>query len=271
MNRCVVHVLLLVFAALPFCAPTPASDAGEKATPKAGSSAVETGKILKRTYFFKEAGKDMEYALFVPQGYDTKKPTPLVVALHGLYATPQMMIRYPKLTELAQKYGLMVVAPMGYNTQGWYGNKGWKNKNWQPENLGELSEKDVLNVLNLIRKEFNVDANRIYLMGHSMGGGGTLYLAMKYPDLWAALAPIAPAIFRGPAEIHKIKHIPVILVQGEQDKLVPVSISRRWAAAMKDHGMTYQYIEVKGGDHIFPAFQKLPDIFEFMSKQRKKS
>jgi pimeloyl-ACP methyl ester carboxylesterase len=45
----------------------------------------------------------------------------------------------------------------------------------------------------MVRKEFNVDENRMYLMGHFMGGAGTCYLASKYPDLWAAIGPIAPA------------------------------------------------------------------------------
>src|SRR5205814_1676540 len=150
----------------------------------------------------------------------SEKTTPLVVALHGLLATPEIMMLYPKLTDLAQKYGFIVVAPMGYNTSGWYGNKGQKNPNWKPENLGELSEKDVMNILALSRKEFNIDANRIYLMGHSMGGGGTFHLALKYPDIWAALGPISPAFYRGPSQLAKIKHIPIIMVQGEKDNLV---------------------------------------------------
>src|SRR5205823_11075529 len=64
-----------------------------------------------------------------------------------------------------------------------------------PPNLAELSEKDVLNVLALVRKEFTIDDKRIYLMGHSMGGAGAWHLGTKYPNLWAGLAPIAPAAF----------------------------------------------------------------------------
>jgi predicted peptidase len=39
-----------------------------------------------------------------------------------------------------------------------------------PAEVTQLSEKDVLNVLEMIREEFNVDDERTYLMGHSMGG-----------------------------------------------------------------------------------------------------
>ena len=59
--------------------------------------------------------------------------------------------------------------------------------NNDPPNLRELSEKDVMNVLELVRKEFNVDDRRTYLMGHSMGGAGTLYLGTKYASNWAAI------------------------------------------------------------------------------------
>ena len=81
-------------------------------------------RIEKKTYNFKEAGKEMEYALFVPSTYDRAKKTPLVVALHGLGGNPQQMIRSRGLTDQAEKYGYIVVAPMGYNSSGWYGARG---------------------------------------------------------------------------------------------------------------------------------------------------
>jgi poly(3-hydroxybutyrate) depolymerase len=266
-SRTVTLAALLAAAALFVSAPVlPAQEKGKK---EAGKSTQ--GRIQKRTYDFKEAGKEMEYALFVPSSYDKAKKAPLVVALHGLGSNPQQILRYRGLTDQAEKYGFVVVAPMGYNSSGWYGVKGPKSAKSKPENLGELSEKDVMNVLALVRKEFNIDADRIYLMGHSMGGGGTWHLGLKYPDLWAGLAPIAPAIFRRAADVEKIKHIPVILVQGDQDKLVPVAGARRWAEAMKKHGMTYEYIEVEGGGHVDIAFQNMPRIFEFFSKHRRKA
>ena len=81
-------------------------------------------RIQKKTYEFKDAGKEMEYALFVPSKYEKEKKTPLVVALHGLGSNPQQIIRYPALTDQAQKHGYIVVAPMGYNSGGWYGATG---------------------------------------------------------------------------------------------------------------------------------------------------
>ncbi len=64
-----------------------------------------------------------------------------------------------------------------------------------PPNLRELSEKETLEVIELVRKEFKVDDDRTYVMGHSMGGAGALYLAIKYPQRWAAAVALAPAAF----------------------------------------------------------------------------
>jgi predicted peptidase len=196
----------------------------------------------------------------------------LIVALHGLGSNPQQIIRYPKLTDLAEKHGYIVVAPMGYNSGGWYGlaiPAFLKGKD-APANLSELSEKDVLNVLDIVRKDYSIDAERIYLMGHSMGGGGTWHLGIKYPDIWAGLAPIAPATFDRPAkDVEKIKHIPVILVQGDKDVLCPVATARKWADEMKKLNMTHKYEEVKDGNHI-SIVDRIPLIIDFFNEHKRK-
>jgi predicted peptidase len=234
-------------------------------------------RIQKKTYFFKEANKEMEYGLFVPSGYaapngkqvgGAEKKWPLMVALHGLGSNPQQILRYRGLTDLAEKHGYVVAAPMGYNQRGWYGAR-VPNRKVEPENLPELSEKDVMNVLEIVRKDYSIDPDRIYLMGHSMGGGGTIHLGMKYPQLWAGLAPIAPALFRPVADLERIKHLPVIMIQGDEDRLVPVTNVRRWAEQMKKLEMTHEYIEVPGGDHVRVAFQNMPKVFEFFNKQKR--
>ncbi len=242
-----------------------------KAPPRktAKTPAPTLGRVQSRTYFFKEAGKEMPFSLFVPAGYDKEKEYPLMVALHGLGSSHWQMIRYPGLTRLAQEHGYIVVAPMGYNSSGWYGSRGQTSRRSNPRNLGEMSEKDVLNVLGIVREELNIDEKRIYLMGHSMGGGGTWHLGMKYPDIWAALAPVAPAPPRNINDLAKIKRVPVIVVCGDKDGLV--RLARVWVARMKALKMDYEYVEVKGGGHIRPAYEKIPDIYNFFNKHTKKS
>src|SRR5262249_9577589 len=95
--------------------------AGAQQPQKQDQGTKTADRIEKKTYEFQEAGKEMEYALFVPSKYDKEKKTPLVVALHGLGGNPQQIIRSRGLTDQAEKYGYIVVAPMGYNSSGWYG------------------------------------------------------------------------------------------------------------------------------------------------------
>ena len=97
----------------------------------------------------------------------------------------------------------------------------------QPANLRELSEKDVMNVIAMVRKEFKVDEKRIYIMGHSMGGAGALYLGSKYPHMFAAVAAEAPAAFwqtrKETLQPHERREVPVMIVHGDIDEVVPVA------------------------------------------------
>jgi len=226
---------------------------------------LKKGRAQARSYHFKEAEKDIGYTLYVPRAYTSKKKWPLIVALHGLNSNPFQMIHYPGFTSLAEKHGYILVCPMGYNPSAWYGAASFVSRK-----IGKLSEQDVMNVLGIARKDFNVDPDRIYLLGHSMGGGGTLHLGMKHPELWAALGPIAPAIYSSTRDLVKIRHIPIICIQGAKDKLVKASATRRWIAKMKELQMDHQYIEDPEGGHLIIAFQKMPDIFKFFNKHTRK-
>jgi predicted peptidase len=140
--------------------------------------------------------------------------------------------------------------------------------------LHEASEKDVMNVLDMIRKEFNVDENRTYLMGHSMGGAGTIYLGVKYASIWAAIGAEAPATAPAgltPANysLEPAKNIPMIIVQGDMDELVPVTGTRLWIDKMKELNITHQYVEVPGGTHGSVLTTGAPDIFAFFAKYTK--
>jgi predicted esterase len=137
-----------------------------------------------------------------------------------------------------------------------------------PPNLRELSERETLEVVDLIRKEFKVDDDRSYLMGHSMGGAGTLYLAIKYPQRWAAIAALAPAAFAVDREgLSKIPKMPIMLVHGDMDTVVPVTVGRAWAEAMKSIPMKdYQYIEVAGGDHGTVIGSHQAEVFAFFAR-----
>jgi poly(3-hydroxybutyrate) depolymerase len=250
---------------------------GAQETPQKQPGGPPSSRIQKKTYDFKEAGKEMEYALFVPSQYDKEKKSPLVVALHGLGGNPQQMIRSKGLVDQAEKYGYIVVAPMGYNSGGWYGalgpGKGFGGKGGKggdaPDNLGELSEKDVMNVLDLVRKAYNVDEKRIYLIGHSMGGAGTYHLGAKFSEIWAGLAPIAAAT-GSPKNVDKLKNIPVFVVHGDKDTAVPVASARKCVDKLKEQKVVYEYLEIAGGGHGDVIGTGMPKIFEFFENQARK-
>src|SRR5262245_26468325 len=233
-------------------------------------------RVQTKTYKFEAAGNiDMEYGLYVPTKFSASRATPLVIALHGLGSGISYMMEYNNLVELAERYGYIVATPLGYNPRGWYGARGQGNEFNQrqadpgPSNLGALSEQDVLNVLKRVRADFNVDARRIYLIGQSMGGGGTLYIGSKYPDVWAGLAAMAPAIYISPDILASAKHLPVMVVQGDADTSVDPKVTRQWVAKMKELGMKYEYIEVPGGTHASAGRLNIDKVFAFLDKQKK--
>jgi predicted peptidase len=237
-------------------------------------------RVEVKSYRFEEAGGiKMEYGVYVPTTYNSSSETPLVIALHGLGSGISYMMEYNNLVELAESYGYLVATPMGYNERGWYGARGLGNKfnvarnerdgTFDPANLGELSEQDVLNVLGEMHDQYNVDRNRTYLIGQSMGGGGSWYIGSKYPDIWAALAPMAPSIRIDPDILEVATHLPVMVVQGDADESVDVEITRRWVAKLEELDMSYEYIEVAGGSHSSAGRENIDKVFEFLSKHRR--
>jgi predicted esterase len=254
------------------------------AQPGGGFGPVDPRAEL-RTYVLEDTGEEMPYALFASSKVSDDEPAPLIVALHGLGGSQETFVRETyRAVELAEEGGYILVAPMGYNSSGWYGipanaNGGGRGRGFggggeraitDPARVRELSEKDVMSVLDMVREEFNVDENRIYLMGHSMGGAGALYLGVKHAPIWAALAPIAPAAMGlDPNSLGSIQDIPVILVVGDEDNLV--GGARQWATKLEELGMTHEYHEIAGGDHMSVIADGMPDIFEFFASHSKAS
>ena len=60
--------------------------------------------------------------------------------------------------------------------------------------------------------------------------------------------------------------MPVMIVHGDMDTVVPTSVGRAWVDAMRSLQMNYQYIEVPGGDHGSVISSHQADIFAFFAK-----
>ncbi|MBI1760000.1 MAG: prolyl oligopeptidase family serine peptidase [Acidobacteria bacterium] len=198
------------------------------------------------------------YRLFVPAKYDAKQKWPLIVALHGMGGDENSFFNgYAKgaIKEEAEKHGYLIVCPKGRGSASMY--------------LG-AAERDVLDVLKEAKRQFNIDENRVYLMGHSMGGYGTWSVAVNNPELFAALAPISgggiPPVVLG---LKKIAHVPWIVTHGDKDPTVSVEESRKMVKAGKDLGIEIKYNEVPGGDHGSVAVPAFPEIFDWFDAHKR--
>jgi len=192
-----------------------------------------------------------------------------VVALHGLGANEDSFFdSYAGApVKLAEQYGFLMVAPLGYRPDGFYGSPTGGSTDAASRRRTELSEKDVLETVRLMRGQYNVAPSRIYLIGHSMGAIGTWYLGAKYPEMWAALGLFSG--FGNPAEAVRMKGIPQIVVHGDADATVNVAGSRAMVAEMKRLGVEVVYVEVPGGSHTDVVVPNLPKVFEFLAAHRK--
>jgi len=135
----------------------------------------------------------------------------------------------------------------------------------------KLSEQDVLNVIALVSKEYNTDPKRLYIMGNSMGMIGTLSLAAKYPQMFAAIGPsdgpVDPVFY--PAE--KLKGIAgAIVVHGEDDNVAPIDDSEMIVFRLKSQGIDAQFHPVAKGGHGDSWYKSLPEVFDFFASHPKK-
>lgn len=224
-------------------------------------------RILECSYRLAEADADMPYALFIPSSYAPGKPAPLIVNLHGLNVTPLMQMLFDGTTEFAERYGFIVVAPMGFSLSGWWGARGGRP--------GELSELDAMTLLKMMRQQYSVDSDRIYLMGHSMGGAGTYHLGAKYNDIWAGIAPIAGAGgIADAAAAERYRSFATLLMHGEKDSIVSVNGSRRAAMLLQAAGAQHLYLEFPGKDHEFwirRGAENLEKVFHFFATLSKRT
>ncbi len=201
------------------------------------------------TFFSDIDDTDQPYSLYLPKDYNPARKYPLVISLHGAGSNHRLNLRrvfgkgnLPGETDAeATRYfpplpdvDYIVASPLARGTMGYRG----------------IPEKDVLDVLADVKKRFSIDEDRVYLTGLSMGGGGTLWIGLTRPDLWAAIAPVCPA---DPQETARFApnalNLPVHLFQGAADPLVPVEATRLWNEKLKALGTQVEYIEYPHVSH----------------------
>jgi predicted peptidase len=132
-----------------------------------------------------------------------------------------------------------------------------------------LSEIDVMNVLDLVKQEYNVDPNRTYLMGHSMGGMGTYVLGQKYAANWAAIGVMSGTLADATYELGRLRGVAVMLSAGEQEVPV-VAAAKAQIEQLEELGITTGLFVAPGATHGSMIAPTIPAVLEFFADKTRR-
>lgn len=174
-------------------------------------------------------GLKRTYLVHVPKGYDPKKPTPVVLALHGAAMNGPMMAGFCGLSDKADAAGFIVAYPSGtgagpflaWNAGGFAAGVGSK-----ADDVAFIGK-----VLDDLAAVANADPKRVYACGMSNGGMMCYRLAAELSDRIAAVAPVAGTV--AVEESKPKRPVPVIHFHGTKDTLVPFEKPKDKAPLMK--------------------------------------
>jgi predicted peptidase len=105
---------------------------------------------------------------------------------------------------------------------------------WQPDAIAAF--------VNLMKRRYPVDPDRVYLTGLSMGGTGTWNTLLKHPELFAAAVPICGRAdtnglpYLSAEKLAALKHVPIRIFHGAKDPEVPVKYSKQMTDALEKLG-----------------------------------
>ena len=156
-------------------------------------------------------GQKREYLQYAPSDLGSKRP--LIISCHGMNQSAQYQWNALKDAKtLADKEKFVIVLPEGINS-------GWDISGDRDINL-------IKDLIAQMKKDFDIDENRVYLSGFSMGGMLTYHAMNKIPDVIAAFAPISGYPMWGFTYTGK-RAIPVIHHHGTGDDVCVYSNVQR--------------------------------------------
>jgi predicted peptidase len=250
MKERVIICLCLLF--LSGCAPV----ASNSTTPQS-ATAAQTGQ--HSFTFEKHVSRSIKgkYLLFLPQQYgQEQKSYPLIMYLHGgsLRGDDLEKVRtlgLPQMVERDKSFPFIVVSPLCPAGEIW------------------TDTEMLLGILDEVISRYSVDTERIYLTGHSMGGRGAFYLAYKHPERFAAIAPLS-AIHTIPDWAGRLKDVPVRVIHGAKDVIVPAGEAEAMVKALKAIGGNVKFTSLPDRDHFILDVYEDKQLYEwFLQHQRK--
>ena len=185
-------------------------------------------------------GTRCAFSLYVPETYDTARPLPLVVAMHGGSGNGGGFL-WSWVRE-ARTRGLIVIAPTAIGST-------WSLM--EPEVDGPSIDRMVEQVAG----QWNVDANQRLLTGMSDGGTFTYVLGLRGDCRFTHLAPVAAAfhpMMMGSADPGRVRGLPVHIVHGAQDWMFPPEIARSAQLTLEQAGAAVIYREIADLSHTYP-------------------
>lgn len=216
------------------------------------------------------SGATLGYRLLSPAKYDAAQRYPLVVILHGSGergSNNSAQLKYGSQLFLEpaarQKFPCFVLMPQCPLEQKWAEIDWSSDTPKQPATLSNPARL-LLDAIEAVKKEFSIDADRIYLGGLSMGGYGTWDLITRFPEKFAAAVPICGG---GDKEVAaRAKDVPIWAFHGVEDKAVKVERTREMIAAIKAAGGSplyseYPYVAHNSWDNAFKEPELLPWLF----------
>lgn len=166
--------------------------------------------------------------IYTPVTVD-KVASPVVFAFHGHGGT---------MRNAAEKFAIhkhwpeaICIYMQGLPTPGMTDPEGMK-PGWQ-KTAGDQKDRDLRffdEVLAAVKKDYRVDETRVYVTGHSNGGGFTYLLWAARGDLFAAVAPSAAGAARN---LGNLKPKPALHIAGELDETVPFENQKRTMGAVR--------------------------------------
>ena len=179
----------------------------------------------------------LRYLLSLPRGHETStgKKWPLILYLHGANdrGDDLELVKargIPKIATKRPDFPFVVISPQCPDETTWWDH--------HPTLKALLDE---------IVADYAVDASRIYLTGFSMGGYGTWDLAARYPELFAAIAPICGGSFLDLA--CALKDVPVWAFHGAEDDVVKLEVGQRMVDALRACGGNVRFTVYPGVGH----------------------
>ena len=227
-GRCYSAAILLMLL-LSGCAGSNSSNKGSAPPPSQGrivttliattgcgkAAPVAQGKSADFT--IASDGLQRTYRLHVPVAYDPHKLTPLVLSMHGYTGHAAEQEHDFGQSSQADQEHFLVVYPQAMNRT----DNG--EPEWATEGQYSPTVNDVLffsDLLTILQQHLCVDAQRIYAIGYSNGGGMANLLACKLAGRIAAVVPVDAAIYELPGGCHPVRPVPYLEFHGTGDSSV---------------------------------------------------